>query len=95
LRMVIGVMEVDLLIDGAFSLKEKRMTLNRVRDRVRKQFNVSIAEVADQDVWNRACIAVVAVSNDQRHVNSTLSHVIEFIKKIRDCEVEDFSTEFM
>lgn len=93
--MVIGVLTLEIDIDGAFSLKEKRMTVNRIRDRVRQTFNVAVAEVDDQDIWNHACIAVVAVSNEQPHVNAVLSKVVNFVERIRDCEIEDFSIEFV
>ena len=93
--MVIGVLTIEVSIDGAFSLKEKRVTVNRIRDRVRRKFNVAVAEVGDNDVWNHACIGVAAVSNQQKHANQILSRVIEFVKTIRDCEVEDFSMEFL
>ena len=93
--MNIGVLTVELDIDDASSLKDKRMVLNRIRDRVRRRFNVAIAEVGDNEVWNHACLGVVAVSNQQRHVNQMLSHVVEFIQTIRDCEVEDYTMEFI
>jgi len=93
--MVIGVLTLEVDIDGAFSLKDKRMTVNRIRDRVRRRFNVAVAEVADNDVWNHACIGVVAVSNEQRHVNQMLSKVVDFVRTIRDCSLEDYSLEFL
>jgi len=93
--MTIGVLTIDLSLESAFSLKEKRVTMNRIRDRVRRKFNVAIAEIGDNDIWNHACIGVVAISNEQAHVNSMLSKVVSFIETIRDCEVEDFSTEFL
>lgn len=93
--MVVGILTLELSIDGAFSLKDKRMTLNRIRDRVRQKFNVALAEIDDNDVWNWACIGVVTVSNDRRHVNEMLSKVVEFVRTIRDCELEDYSLEFV
>ena len=93
--MTVGVLTLEIAIDGAFSLKEKRMTVNRIRDRVRQKFNVSIAEVDDNEVWNHACFGVVAIANEQQHVNRVLSKVVEFVKTIRDCDIEDFSTEFI
>lgn len=92
--MIIGALTMGIDIAGAFSLKEKRMTVNRIRDRVRQRFNVGVAEVEANEVWNHACIAVVAVSNEQRHVNRVLSKVAEFVAGIRDCELEDYSMEF-
>ena len=93
--MVIGVLTLEIDIDGAFSLKEKRMTVNRIRDRVRQRFNVAVAEVEDNDVWNHACMGVVAISNDQRHVNEMLSKVVDFVKTIRDCDLEDYGIDFL
>ena len=93
--MVIGVLTLELEIPGAFSLKEKRMVLNRVRDRVRQKFNVAVAEVGDNDVWNHACVGVVTVSNEQRFANQVLSKVAELVATIHDCVVEDVSIAFI
>ena len=93
--MIIGALTMELRIDGAFSLKDKRAVLNRVRDRVRRKFNVSLAEVDANEVWNRACIGIVTVSNEQVHANRVLSKVVAFFEADRECEVEDFSMEFL
>ncbi len=93
--MVIGVLTLEISIEGAFSLKEKRMTVNRIRDRVRRKFNVAIAEIADNEVWNHACIGVVGISNRQAHLNSMLSKVVACVEGIRDCELEDWGLEFV
>jgi uncharacterized protein YlxP (DUF503 family) len=92
--VIVGVLTLEIDISGAFSLKEKRMTVNRIRDRVRAKFNVAIAEVDDNEVWNHACIGVVGISNDQRHLNEMLSKVVAFVEDIRDCELEDYSLDF-
>ena len=93
--MIIGILHIELAIDDAYSLKQKRAVLNRIRDRVRRSFNVSFAEVDDNDLWNRACLAVVTVSNQQRHANRVLSKVVEMIENVRECELEDYSMEFL
>ena len=93
--MVVGILTLEIDIPGAFSLKEKRMVVNRVRDRVRQTFNVAVAEVDDMDVWNHACMGIVAVSNEQAHCNAMLSKVVAFVEKIRDCSLEDYSLEFV
>jgi uncharacterized protein YlxP (DUF503 family) len=93
--MVIGVLTVELSIDDAFSLKEKRMVLNRIRDRVRQKFNVAIAEVEDNESWNHACLGVVTVSNERRYSNQVLSKVVELIESEHDCRLEDFTIEFL
>ena len=93
--MIIGILTVELDIPEAFSLKDKRAVLNRARERVRKKFNVAIAEVADNDVWNHACLGIVTISNQQRYANQVLSKVLELVESLPNCSVEDVSMEFL
>ena len=64
--MVVGHLSIELHIPGARSLKDKRMVLRGVKDRIRK-FNVAVAEVEHHDLWQRAGLSVVTVSNDEKH----------------------------
>jgi uncharacterized protein YlxP (DUF503 family) len=66
LDVVVGLLRIELTIPSADSLKAKRMALRSVKDRIRKNFNVSIAEVEDNDEWQSAVLAVALVSNDRR-----------------------------
>ena len=93
--MTIGILTIELDIPWAQSLKDKRMVVNRVRDTVRQKFNVAVAEVDENEVWNRAVIAVVTVSNEQVHCNRVLDKVVDHIEAIRDCNLEDYSMEFL
>lgn len=86
---------MDISIDGAFSLKEKRMVLRSIRDRVRHKFNVSLAEVDGHDVWNYSRLGVAVVANQQKHANQVLSKVAELLETIRGCTVEDVDIEFL
>lgn len=88
--MVVGTLELELTISGADSLKAKRMVLRSVKDRVRKRFNVSIAEVDDNDQWQSAVLAVVVVGNDRRFVNQVLSKVVDFVRQSHNFAVEDY-----
>ena len=93
--MCIGLLTVELRIDGAFSLKDKRRVLSRIRDRVRHRFNVSVAEVDANDVWNYSCLGFAVVANEQKHANRVLSKVLDLLELIRECTVEGAETEFM
>jgi len=84
--MVIGVCHLDVRIPENHSLKGKRHVLRKMTDRVRHRFNVAISEVGDNDLWQRAQIGICTVSNDRRHINSSLDKVIDFIEKM--CLVE-------
>lgn len=92
--MVLGVLSAEIEIPHAESLKDKRRVLNRVKERLRS-FNVSVAEVGANDVWNYAEIGVAAVSNDARHANQTLSSVSKCLQEGYGFVLVDFSTEFI
>lgn len=93
--MVVGLLQVELTIPSADSLKAKRMVLKSVKDRVRRHFNVSIAEVEDNDQWQSAVLAIAIVSNDRRFANQVLSKVADFIESSRDLVVEDYQLGLM
>jgi uncharacterized protein YlxP (DUF503 family) len=92
--MVVGLLQVELTIPSADSLKAKRMVLRSLKDRIRKNFNVSIAEVDDNDRWQSAVLAVALVSNDKRFANRVLSKVVDFIESSRDLVVDDYQLGF-
>ena len=91
--MVIGLLSIELHVPGAGSLKDKRMVLRRIKDRLKK-FNVSVAEVAHQDLWQRAALAVVTVSSDQTHADRELAAVAAEIERVEPGLVTRTDTEF-
>lgn len=95
MSMVVGVMTLELEIPGAMSLKDKRQVLSKLRDRVHSKFNVSLAEIEANDVWNLAVVGVAIVSNQQVHANQVLSKVLDLVEEIHDCDVADVSMEFL
>ena len=66
----VGVLKVDFLVTDAQSLKEKRFVMNRLRDRVRSAFNVSISQMEHQDKWQIASFGISCISNDKRHLDA-------------------------
>jgi uncharacterized protein YlxP (DUF503 family) len=78
--MTVGIARLTLFLPASHSLKEKRMSLRRVKDRVRQKFNAAIAEVEDNDVWQRAVLGLALVGNDRRFVESALDEVIRFVR---------------
>ena len=94
--MVVGVLRLTLYIHGAASLKDKRQVLRKVTDRLRSRFNVSVAEVGDNDVWQRAVVGIAAVANDRSFVNEVLDkcardagNIAEIVN--REMEIETYS----
>ena len=78
--MIIGTCIYDLHLYGTQSLKDKRRILKSIIDRVKNKFNVSIAEVDQQDNWRHAVLGIAVVSNNTGHVNQILNNVL-FIEK--------------
>ena len=85
--MFVGVLQVDVEIPEAQSLKDKRRVVKSVLDRMRRQFEVAAAEVSDQDVWNRAGLGIAVVSNARRHAESRLQKVLNALEDESDAIV--------
>ena len=71
----VGVLTLELHIEGAQSLKDKRHTVKSLKDRLRSKFNVAVAEIDYQDLWQRALIAAVTVSSDRTRAEQVLQLV--------------------
>jgi hypothetical protein len=84
----IGLLELELHIPYAHSLKDKRMALQSVRDRLRRKFNVSVAETDHQELWQRAGVGVVSVGSDPGYLERQLELALEEVHRtLPDCEV--------
>lgn len=75
-------MTLEVHLPYAHSLKDKRQVLRSLKDRLRSHFNVAVAEVAHQELWQRATIGVVSISNEQAHVSRLLENVEEEAERI-------------
>ena len=94
--MVIGLLTLDLHFPGARSLKDKRQALRSLETRLRNKFNVAVAEVEHQDLWQRARLAVVSVNTDHGHLESTLQQRRpREAEHARDIQVLDAQTEIL
>jgi hypothetical protein len=78
--MTVGVLRVYFMILDAQSLKQKRMVLRAIKDRVRNHFNVSIAEIGCNDKWQLGEIGVATVANDGKFVSAVLEEVKNFLQ---------------
>lgn len=91
--MVIIVMRLELMVPAAGSLKDKRMVLKSIKDRVRNRFNVSISEVDNNDKWQRATVAVAGVSNDKSYISGQMDDIIKFIENSHSVEIINIHKE--
>lgn len=74
-----GICKIRLHLSESRSLKDKRRTVKSIISRLRSQYNISIAEVDDQDLWQLVTLGIACVSNHNQHVDEILSKVISFI----------------
>jgi len=94
--MKIGVCKISLRLPENLSLKGKRQVLKSITTRIRNQFNVSVAEVDDQDLWQLATLGICCVSNDKRYTNEVLSKVVDFIAGSRfEVEILNYEIEIL
>lgn len=77
--MTVGLMVVTLMVEGASSLKDKRMVLSSIKDRVRQRFNVSILESDHQDLWQKAELSFVLLAATQQQAEQQLDSIERFV----------------
>ena len=94
--MNVGVCKVSLRIPENMSLKGKRQVIKSITGRVQNKFNVAVAEVENNDVWQMATLGIACLSNNRRHTNEVLSRVVNFIEAGRfDIELLDYEIEII
>jgi len=92
--MIVAVLSVELHIPYAQSLKDKRMVLRRVKDRLQK-FNVAVSEVAHQELWQRAGLGIVAISTTTGHVERELAAAADEIERVEPGLITRTEIEFL
>src|SRR5215831_7713058 len=93
--MVVGVCRVTLMVPESHSLKEKRMVLRRIKDRVANKFNCAIAEVGDQDDWQNAQLGFAVVSNEHGFTQSMVQKILGFIEELAVAKIVDDEQDFV
>jgi uncharacterized protein YlxP (DUF503 family) len=91
--MPVGVLTLEIQLPYAHSLKEKRAVLRKMRDRLRARFNVAVAELDHQDVWQRALLGVVSISNSQPLLESLFRQVLAEAENILGDDVSSHELE--
>ena len=91
----VGLLTIDFHISESQSLKEKRVVLKSIKDRIKNHFNVSISEVDNHDKWQLASLAIACVSNDKKHLDGTLNKIRDFFERQRYIIVTDYQIEII
>jgi len=93
--MCIGLLSITIGIEWAFSLKQRRQALRSVKEKLKKRFNISIAEVGDSNFYNRAELAITMVGRKKLSIEPKIQNIIKFVDIIRDIELLGVKVEFL
>jgi len=87
--------EVEFIIPTAHSLKEKRAVLQRMVTRTKQKFNVSVAEIDHQNVWQRTRLALVTVASSKDAAERELNNALQFLQSNPEWEQLEFYREYL
>lgn len=93
--IIVGLCTVELFIPGSQSLKDKRQVLLSLKDRLREKFNLSVAEVDGQDLWQKAVLGLVCVANEGRYVNQVCDQALNLIRNVPAVEIVQSRVELL
>ncbi len=93
--MTVGIARVTFFIPGIMSLKAKRKVVKSLVEKSKHRFNVSVAEVDNQDLYQKATIAIAVVGNDGREMNSLLDRIVNFMESLGLAEVMEQEIELI
>jgi uncharacterized protein len=91
----VGVLTLELRLENSFSLKDKRQVVRSLKDRLRRKFNVAVAEIDYQDLWQRAALAAVTVSSDHSYAEKLLQSVEQEAASLLGSELAGSSVEWL
>ena len=93
--MIVGLLTLDLHIPEANSLKTKRMVIKSLIDRTKNKFNVSVAEVDAQNLWQRSVIGIAIVANETLIINKVFEKIRTIVYNTNEVELIDATTEML
>jgi hypothetical protein len=93
--MIVGICTIELFLPDNGSLKDKRQVLKSLMDRIKRRFNVAIAEVDEQDLWQKSVLGISCVGNRKAHVNEVLDKAIGAIRGTPGVEIVDYRLELL
>ncbi len=93
--MTIGVLQLELSVTDAMSLKDKRRVIKSIKDRIAHGHNVSIAEVGALDEHRRSILGIAMVGNEKGYVEGALSKLVDFVRMVPQVSLIDYQIEML
>ena len=92
--MTIGVLQLEIEVIDAMSLKDKRRAIKSVKDKIAHRYNVSVAEVGSLDSLRHGVLGVAMVSNDHAYVQGALDQIVDYVRSMHQADLERYSIEY-
>ena len=93
--MTVGVLQVELSVQDAMSLKDKRRVIKSIKDRIAHGHNVSIAEVGALDEHRRCILGLAMVGNDSKYVRGGLDKLVDFVRSVPQVDLIDYQIDML
>ena len=93
--MTVGVLQLELSVTDAMSLKDKRRVIKSLKDRIAHAHNVSVAEVGALDEHRRSVLGFAMVANDSAYVEGALSKLVDFVRTVRSVDLIDYQIDLL
>lgn len=93
MSFIVGSCKIVLYLPDASSLKEKRQILKSLKDRLRNRFNLAVSEIDDSELWQRATLGIVCVTNERRSGQAYLDQVIDFFQAEPEIKIVDYEID--
>ncbi|HCL91075.1 MAG TPA: DUF503 domain-containing protein [Candidatus Atribacteria bacterium] len=88
--MLSGICTINLYFPDSHSLKDKRNIIKSIKSRIRNNFNVSVSEINNHDLWKNTTLGIACIGNEKRYLDNVLNEVIKFIENQNKLQVIDF-----
>ena len=93
--MYVGILQVELSLPGTTSLKDRRRLVDGLSDRLRRRFEVAVAQVGPVEDWHEATLGIALVSNEARHARHRADAVVRFLEEQEQVTVTDVQIEIL
>ncbi len=93
--MLVGILQIEVLIPGATSLKDKRSVVRSLKDKLHREHQVSVAEVDALDRHRVAILGLSMVSNDAKHISATFDRVLKKVQSAPDANLGDHRRDIL
>ena len=88
--MLSGICTINLYFPNSHSLKDKRNIIKSIKSRIRNNFNVSVSEINNNDLWKNTTLGIACIGNEKRYLDNVLNEIIKFIENQNKLQVIDF-----